>query len=108
MNELFFKYYEGYLYKGNYYKLGQAIEIIKNSSYIKTLKKGLISFISIVNRSGIAGAEKVFSYNTVRNYEKLLNLILVNPVTLDNDAPMEEMENILTRAKKIAEKEYFK
>ena len=108
MEELFFKYFEGFLYTGTYYKLGQAIKIIEKSSYTRTLKKGLISFVSIVNKNGMLGAERFFSYNTIRKYEKLLDNINVNPITIEDDAEINEMENLLKRARRIAEEKYFK
>lgn len=108
MEELFFKYFEGFLYTGTYYKLRQAIKIIEKSSYTRTLKKGLISFVSIVNKNGMLGAERFFSYNTIRKYEKLLDNINVNPITIEDDAEINEMENLLKRARRIAEEKYFK
>ena len=43
-----------------------------------------------------------------RKYEKLLNEINVNPVTIEDDAEINEMENLLKRARRIAEEKYFK
>ena len=71
------------------------------------MKKGLISFISIVNKEGILGAEKVFCYNTIRKYEKLLDDIMVNPITIEDDEPIEKMDNLLSTARKITEEKYF-
>ena len=54
------------------------------------------------------GAERFFSYNTIRKYEKLLDNINVNPITIEDDAEINEMENLLKRARRIAEEKYFK
>lgn len=107
MEEFYFKYYEEYLYLGKYYKLSKAKEIIENSSYTKTIKKGLLNFIEDVHRYGMTRGSKKYSYNTTRRYVSYLNELNVNPITLNDNCKIDEIENLIVRARDVAERKYF-
>ena len=103
MEQQYFDYLKDYLYLGDYYKLSKAKEIILSSSYSKTIKQGLIKFIVDVNIYGMTPTSKRFSYNTSKKYIQLLNNLKVNPITINDDCNIDMIENILNRAKKVAE-----
>jgi len=103
MEQQYFDYLKDYLYLGDYYKLSKAKEIILSSSYSKTIKQGLIKFIVDVNIYGMTPTSKRFSYNTSKKYIQLLNDLKVNPITINDDCNIDMIENILNRAKKVAE-----
>lgn len=107
MEDIYFKFYEEYLYLGKYYKLGKAKEIIEKSSYTKTIKKGLINFVDDVNKFGMTRGSKKYSYNTTRRYVSYLNELNVNPITINDDCNIDEIENLLVRAREVAERKYF-
>lgn len=108
MEQQYFDYLKEYLYVGDYYKLSKAKEIILSSSYSKTIKKGLITFITRINYCGITPTSKNYSYNTSKKYIQLLNELRINPITINDNCNIDMIENILNRARKVAEVTEFR
>ena len=108
MEQQYFDYLKDYLYIGDYYKLSKAKRIIFSSSYSETIKNNLIKFVTEINCIGITLASKNYSYNTSKKYIHLLNNLKLNPITIDNDCKIEKIENLLNRARKVAEVTKFK
>ncbi len=108
MEEQYFDYLKDYLYVGDYYKLSKAKEIIFSSSYSNTIKKALIKFVTEINHNGITPTSKNYSYNTTKKYIRLLNELKINPITINDDCNIDMIENILNRARKVAEVTKFK
>ena len=52
-------------------------------------------------------ASSTFSYNTVRKYIQLLDSLKVNPITINENHKIEKIENLLNRARKLAEDTKF-
>ena len=107
MEEFYFKYFEDYFYKGDYYKLGIAKKIILDSPYKEIIKNRLIEFITRIQKDGFTITSKRYSYNTVKRYVEYLNNIKVNPITISNSSNIDKIENILYRIKKEANEKYF-
>lgn len=108
MEKYYFLYYEEYFYLGDYYKLNICKKLIKKSSYSRTIKKGLIKFVTDVNKYGMTKASENYSYGRVRRYINYLNDIKVNPVTINDDSELDKIQNIIVRARRVAEERYFK
>lgn len=108
MEQQYFSYLKDYLYIGDYYKLSKAKEIIFSSSYSKTIKNGLVKFITEINHYGITPTSKNYSYNTSKKYIQLLNELKLNPITINDDSNINMIENILNRARTVAEVTEFK
>ena len=111
MEEEFFSYLENYLYKGNYYKLSTAFEIIQNSNYTKKWKEKLINFLVDVAEGGGVDAVKelrLYSSHTIKTYIEKLNKLKINPITINTDVKYDELENLLSFARKVAKEKYFK
>lgn len=107
-NEHYFDLLEGYFFKGDYYRLDRAREIIRKSTYSKTIKNNLCKFITRINKIGMTGVKnKYYNYVTMKKYCELLNNINVNPVCIDIDSDVICMENMLKKAKRIVEEKYF-
>ena len=107
MENQYFSYLEKYLYKGDYYKFSKAKELILLSSYSNTLKKGLIEFIKNVNEYGMTNASATLSYNTVKKYIQLLDNLKINPITINDKYSLQKIDNLLNRARKLAEDTKF-
>lgn len=108
MEKYYFLYYEGYFYLGDYYKLNICKKLIRESNYSMTIKKGLIKFVTEVNRLGMTKVCEKYSYNKVRRYIDYLNNIKVNPITINNDSEINKIQNIVEKAREVAEERYFK
>ena len=111
MEEEFFSYLENYLYKGNYYKLSTAFEIIQNSNYTKKWKEKLINFLVDVAEGGGVDAVKelkLYSSHTIKTYIEKLNKLKINPITINTEVKYDELENLLSFARKVAKEKYFK
>lgn len=106
-HENFFEVLKGYYYLGDYYTLNKARELIRKSSYSKTIQNNLCKFITSISRYGIDYARNKYNYSVFNKYISILNEIKVNPVTIDNDSELTYMENILKRAERIANEKYF-
>lgn len=105
--ENFFEVLKDYYYLGDYYTLNKARELIRKSSYSKTIQNNLCKFITSISRYGIDYARNKYNYSVFNKYISILNEIKVNPVTIYNDSELTYMENILKRAEKIANEKYF-
>ncbi len=108
MQMYYFDFLQDFFYSGDYYRIDIAIEKIENSLYTKSMQKKLILFIKRVNEIGMTETKKFYSYSTFKNYIKKLGEIGLNPVTLRLDGNFLSMENLLSRAKRVAEKIYFR
>lgn len=108
MEQQYFDYLKDYLYVGDYYKLSKAKEIIFSSAYSNTIKKGLIKFVTEINHYGITPTSKNYSYGTSKKYIQLLNELKLNPITINDDCNIDMIENILNRARRVAEVTKFK
>lgn len=110
MNLLFFDFLEGYLYHGDYYKLKEAKKIIKSSDYSQNWKIKLSDFLFKISIYGINEIfeRKIYCEDTIKSYIDKLNILKINPITIDKELPYNKLENILTLARATAEKEYFK
>lgn len=105
--ENFFEVLKDYYYLGDYYTLNKARELIRESSYSKTVKNNLCKFITSISRYGIDYAKNKYNYSVFNKYISILNEIKVNPVTIDNDSEIIYMENVLKRAERIANEKYW-
>lgn len=108
MQEYYFDFLRGFFYNCDYYRIDVAIQKIKQSDYKESMKNKLIAFITKVNKNGMTETKKDYSLPTVKSYIKMLERIGLNPVTISIDKPYKKMENLLNRAKRIAEEIYFK
>lgn len=108
MQEYYFNFLKDFFYNCDYYRIDVAIQKIKRSNYKESMKNRLIAFITIVNRSGMTETKKNYSAPTIKNYISRLEKIGLNPITISIDKPYKKMENLLDRAKRIAEEIYFK
>ena len=107
MEEDFFDFLKGFFYCCDYYRIDIAIKRIKESLYPKAMQDKLIRFIKKVNKVGVTEAKKSYSYSTVKSYIEKLEKIGLNPITISKDKTYEKMENLLNRAKRVAEELYF-
>lgn len=107
MENYFFSFLKGFFYTCDYYRLDVAIQKIKDSTYTKGMKDKLIRFIKKVNEIGMTEVRNKYSYPTIKGYVEKLEKIGLNPITISNDKPYQKMENLLSRAKRIAEEFYF-
>ena len=106
-DENFLIFLKNYYYIGDYYTLNKAREMIRKSSYSKTIQNNLCKFITSISRYGIDYARNKYNYSVFNKYISILNEIKVNPVTIDNDSELTYMENILKRAERIANEKYW-
>ena len=68
MQKYYFDILAKYLYKGKYYKLSKAIEIIQNSKLTKSWKNKLICFLGAIKYYGIDEIkENAYNYNTFKD-----------------------------------------
>lgn len=108
--------FENYLYKGNYYRLDKAKQIIKNDTDLKDfIQSRLCLFLTRVNKFGMNNIYKYCSKQTIKNYIEILNNIKcpdgsigVNPITIGNDKNVTCIKSMFLRCKEISEKNYFK
>lgn len=108
MQEYYFNLLRDFFHNCDYYRIDVAIQKIKRSDYKESMKNKLIAFITKINKNGMTKAKKDYSAPTVKNYINKLEKIGLNPVTISIDKPYKKMENLLDRAKRIAEEIYFK
>ena len=108
MQKYYFDILAKYLYKGKYYKLSKAIEIIQNSKLTKSWKNKLICFLGAIKFYGIDEIkENAYNYNTFKSYIKRLTKLNINPITIDEDSEYDMLESLYTLAVKQAESKYF-
>lgn len=90
-------YYSIVIGKGDYYKLKEAIEKIKNSDYSKSTKEKLIKTLKLVNRhKSIWKAREKCEYSTIsfNRYLQLIRDVNINPVTIPNRWDVDRLKNI--------------
>lgn len=112
MENGFFELLSKYLYEGDYITKKSAKQIInRNETLKKSQKERLKNFLDIVAEATpreVYEKEKFFCEDTVKRYIKILNKLGINPVTIESAAPYKKLENLVKRARKIAEDKYFK
>lgn len=109
MQEHYFKLLEKYLYKGNYYKMSKAIEIIQKSQLTQNWKNKLIIFLGSIKYYNVDEIKNnAYNYNTFECYIKKLNELNINPITIDENCDFDMLEGLYTIAIKQAEEKYFK
>ncbi len=109
MKKYYFDIFAQYLYKGKYYKLSKAIEIIQHSKITKSWKNKLICFLGEIKYYGIDEIkENAYYYNTFESHIKRLTKLHINPICIDEDSKYDTLESLYTLAVKQAEEKYFK
>ena len=114
MEEYFFKFLYDYLYEGDYYIRKKANKIIRNSQFKNKTKEKLKEFLKDVEEeklSNLIKNGKKYKPTIILNRIKKLNELKINPIPIPKmiveRRKIEELENLLTRARKIAEEKYF-
>lgn len=107
MKKHFFNEFKSYLYQGDYYKLDKAIDLVKSSKLSNSWKEKLIEFLQNIAESSIQDMKDNMQNGTYRNYIKNLNIIGVNPITIDADSQHDYLKSLYTMARKQAEQVYF-
>lgn len=111
MERNFFDIIAPYLYKGDYYKMKQAREIINKSNYSPKWKSKLKGFLKAVAINGGVKAtynKKYCCEDTGKEYIKKLNDLGINPITLDDNSPYNKLDNLVKLARNIVETECYK
>lgn len=106
MQEYFFDFLKEFLYKGTYYKLKKAKQIIKKSGISEYMKAELKEFITVVNKYGISNVIESKAKNnipkwhkaTISKYEDDLQELNIHLINLDQKSKKhlkKEKEKIL-------------
>ena len=113
MQEYYFDVLSDYFYEGDYYTRDKAYKIINESNHTEKSKNKLKKFLRDVENNTLAGliSDKKYSSQLVRNRIKKLNKLFINPTPIPRliaeSRNIEHLENLLTRARRIAEENYF-
>lgn len=112
MEKGFFELLSKYLYEGDYYTKRSAKQKINRNTTLKQSQKERIkNYIDAVASTTPREAyekQKVCCEDTANRYIKILNKLGINPVTLENNCSYNRLENLVKRARQIAENKYFK
>lgn len=108
MEKHFFKEFKSYLYEEDYYKLDIAINMIKNSDISNSWKNKLTKFLQDISKSSIQNVKDNMPNGTFRNYIKQLNMLKINPITIDENSKYDCLKSLYSLAVEQAENVYFK
>lgn len=113
MEDYYFNVLSDYFYEGDYYTRKLAYKIINESNNASQTKVKLKSFLKDVENNRLAGliSDKKYSPQVIRNRIKKLNELSINPIPIPKllveSRKIEHLENLLTRARRIADENYF-
>lgn len=113
MQEYYFDVLSDYFYEGDYYTRKLAYKIINESDNTRRTKVKLKSFLRDVEHNTLAGliSDKKYSPQVIRNRIEKLNELSINPIPIPKllveSRKIEHLENLLTRARRIADQNYF-
>lgn len=113
MEDYYFDVLSDYFYEGDYYTRDLADKIIDESDNTKKSKEKLKKFLEDVENNKLAGliSDKKYSPQVIRNRIKKLNELSINPIPIPRllveSRHIEQLENLLTRARRIAKESYF-
>ena len=113
MQEYYFDVLSDYFYKGDYYTRKLAYKIINESDNTSQTKVKLKLFLRDVENNTLAGliSDKKYSSQVIRNRIEKLDKLKINPIPipkfLAKSWEISELENLLTRARRIADENYF-
>ena len=113
MEEYYFDVLSGYFYEGDYYTRDLADKIIDESDNTEMSKEKLKKFLEDVENNKLSGliSDKKYSPQVVRNRIEKLNQLAINPIPIPRllveSRHIEHLENLLTRARRIADENYF-
>lgn len=84
--EMYFKYFieevARYFFKSDFRDLKTTKKIIRdNSNYSPSLKKKLLDYVNTISKSNFDNVAKKLSYNTIKQYNKSLVALNLNPLT---------------------------
>lgn len=75
------------------------------------MERKLINFLVDVAEGGGVDAVKelkLYSSHTIKTYIEKLNKLKINPITINTEVKYDELENLLSFARKVAKEKYFK
>ena len=83
---MYFKYFieevARYFFKSDFRDLKTTKKIIRdNSNYSPNLKKKLLDYVNTISKSNFDNVAKKLSYNTIKQYNKSLLTLNLNPLT---------------------------
>lgn len=113
MQEYYFDVLSDYFYEGDYYTRDKAYKIINESDNTRRTKIKLKKFLRDIEFNKLAGliSDKKYSTQLVRNRIEKLNELSINPIPIPKllvgSRHIEHLENLLTRARRIADEIYF-
>lgn len=113
MEEYYFDFLSDYFYEGDYYTRDFADKIIDKSDNTEMSKEKLKKFLEDVENNTLAGliSNRKYSPQVIRNRIKKLNKLKINPIPIPRliveSRKIEHLENLLTRARRIANENYF-